>query len=237
MWGDGGNASNGPVELNELGLDFAGRRVLDEDAAADAQIAVEPGLVQRACVLCYPELLVSDGRRFRRDGLHLCSESIHMACDHLDAITGLVFRAHGEGDQPAAVPSEVVFAPSFELGGPLVFLGEMGEARGGELGAEVRDGVEDGGVVRDEVKERFGVRGGFELGSGSFGERRWRSLKALCRLHFWHLAVANGDCSGHVAHGELKERLLVIDLGGFREETEAIDFGCESRLDLMQEKA
>ena len=124
--GQRGDAQQWLVDLDEA-LD-KGVAVADEDAAGDAQVAVEPRVPDAAAVRLDADLEVADVGLFG-DWLDAKAGRIGVGADNGDGVTGAPLAADGEGDNGGSVACEVVLAARLQLGRPRVALADEGEAR------------------------------------------------------------------------------------------------------------
>ncbi|KAI9149375.1 Protein SYG1 [Paramyrothecium foliicola] len=116
---------DGPAQLDELGGRLARLLVANDDAAADAEVAVPPGGVEAAGVGGDAELDVAGAVGLGAHGLELGREGVDVAGDDADAVARLVGLADLEGDKGAAVAGNPVLAAGLELASPGVARGKL----------------------------------------------------------------------------------------------------------------
>ena len=124
--GESGNAKDGLVDLDQL-LDKVAVGVLDEHAAGDAEVAVEPGVPKTAAVELDADLLEPVGALLA-GGLDAQAGGVGMGADHADGVARLPLATDGEGDDGGAIACQVVLATRLDDRGPVVALADELEA-------------------------------------------------------------------------------------------------------------
>lgn len=94
--GQGGDAQQGLVDLDELLDEVPAVAVPHQHAAGDGQVSVEPGVPDAAAVGLDADLQKA-GVRLGADGLDAQARRIGMRADHGDGVAGAPFLADGEG--------------------------------------------------------------------------------------------------------------------------------------------
>ncbi len=123
MDGERGNAADGLVEMDEAVVEGA-VFVADNDAAAQREVAVEPGVPEASAVGGDAELqkaLLLEPR----DGLDLETRTVGVGADDVEALAHRKQIAHRKGHQSAVVASKEILAPGLDLAAPVVLLQKL----------------------------------------------------------------------------------------------------------------
>lgn len=88
-----------PTQLHQLRLDLPSRSILHEHSASNSQIPIPPSAVQCSGVRCNAQLHISCLSSPGADRFKASGQSINMACDHRNPITGFIVCADREGNQ------------------------------------------------------------------------------------------------------------------------------------------